>query len=212
MGIQKNATIKDNAMGAWKVILFWEVITFPIVLVLGAALVFACRPLYYRVRHIPRSERHMTWKRTCSLVLACGCAFTILICGLNFYDMFGDADDYWKSKGGWHFWRLPLEEPYELRMVDSMEQGSIAAWKQADVLVARVLEYDQQGSIVVGVRAGDSARQLEWFLFDTKTGESKRYQSRRDLEQESLSRGLALPLQMETVRTHWYSDWNIVTE
>jgi len=211
MGIQKNATIKDNAMGAWKVILFWAVLSFPVGLALGAALVFAGRPLYYRIRHVPRSERLMTWKRTCGLVLMCGCAFTLLICGLNFYDMFSDADDYRKSKGGWRFWRLPLGEPYELRMVDAMEQGSIAAWKQADVIVADILEYDKQGSIIAGMTRGQGALGNEWFLFDCTTGQVKRPKTFAELEQESRSAGFSRPLHMETVRTHWYRDWKIVT-
>lgn len=201
-------------MGAGKVIIFWAIFFTPVGLLVGAIIMFVGIPLCYRFRNIPPSERRIGFKAKSGLTVFFAFLFVLIMCGLNIYDMKKYANDYWKSQGGWGHWRIPLEEPYEFYMIDTMELGSIGIWRESIPIINDVTDYEKHGNLIAGRtlkgRSDKSEIDQIWFLFDCKSGNLKTFESLEQLQKAWRKSGSDRSLNMKTVRDHWYKYWKIV--
>jgi len=186
-------------------IIFWSVLSAPVGLLVGAIIMFAGVPLFYRLRNIPKSKRRIGLMAKAALTLLFTLIFISAICGLSLYNVEKDIDDYWKSKGGWECWRMPLEEPYELCMIENMNSGFIGKWQNPGPIIHDIANYEKRGSMIAGCKTEPG-----WFFFDCKTGVLKTFESREQLRKTRQKAGFEPPLKMKSVRKNWYEYWKII--
>lgn len=191
-------------MSASFVILFWMVLLAPVGFLLG--LVFVC--VGGRIFGVPKKRLGCAAK--VGLAVLFSGAFVVVMCGLGIYAMEKDSDDYWEYQGAWDFWRMPLEEPYQLVMIDTFDTAMIGRWKvDGDVLVGSIDRYEKRGGLVAG-HTLDKWRQTEskaWFLFDCGTGEVRRFETKALLEEACAERGFGPPVCMESIDENWKRHW-----
>jgi len=121
--------------------------------------------------------------RTGLMILVCAIFVPVMLC-LGGYLMEKDLDDYWASKGAWDWWRMPLEYPYELIAVGSLDMGSISNWETDEQPVFGVTRFYKSGNIVAGeIAANYSSYQGQWFSFDCSNGQVAWYDSKVEFHQ-----------------------------
>ncbi len=203
-------------MGPGKVLIFLIIIFTPVGLVVGALIMFAGIPLFYRLRRTPVGQRRIRFMAKLGLTVLFTLAFVSLMCIINIYDIKKDVDDYWKSRGGWSYWRMPLGEPYELCMVDTMEQGYIGTWKQDGSILDNIVAFEQHDTLLAGatrtVVSGEQDEDVGWFLFDCGNGNLQVFTTLAEAQTVWYRSGFVMPAKMKTVREHWYYYWKIVEE
>ena len=195
-------------MGPIIVIIFWAILLAPLGLFLGLVLMFAGTSILYRFRNTPKEKRLSAWAKFGFSVLFT-MAFVPVMCIFGIYMMEKDTNNYWKSEGAWDYWRMPLEEPYELVMIDTMDSASIGKWKDGSAIVADIIEYEKQGSVLAGhcrdICFGSNAE--HWVLFDCTTGRADDYANKEALETACQQRGLRMPLAMKSIQANWDQYW-----
>jgi len=195
-------------MGPLLVIIFWAILLTPIGLFLGLVLMFTGTSILYRFRNTPKEKRLSGWAKFGFSILFM-MAFVPLMCTLGIYMMEKDTNNYWKSQGAWDYWRMPLEEPYELVMIDLMDTASIGKWKDESSIVSDIIEYEKRGSVLAGhcrdIHFGSNTE--HWFLFDCSTGHNDNYTSKEAFETACQQKGLCMPLAMKSIQDNWDQYW-----
>ncbi|OGV61497.1 MAG: hypothetical protein A2283_12745 [Lentisphaerae bacterium RIFOXYA12_FULL_48_11] len=197
-------------MGAGFVVIFWAIILTPIGFIGGLLLSYVAIPIYYRLFGIAEEKRRIIGFKKFGLSVLFTIVFVPSMCGLGIYLMERDVDNYWESQGAWDFWRMPLEEPYELVMIDTMDQVGISKWKDGSYIVYGIQKYEKRGQLVLGYyeRKPFNPDEKGWFLFDCATGKAEEYESEQALEKISAKRGFSPPIQMKTISENWSLYWN----
>jgi len=138
-------------------------------------------------------------------------AFVVVMCGLGIYVMEKDSGNYWEYEGAWDFYRMPLEEPYELVMIDTMDSASINKWKEGSTIVGDIVEYEKRGALIAGHCQHTSysfyTKDKPWFVFDCATGQVDTYASKEAFEDACTQKGFSLPLDMKSIRENWNAYW-----
>ncbi len=131
------------------------------------------------------------------------------MCGLGIYLSCKNENNYWEYRGAFDFYRVPLEEPYELAMVDDLDDAAIGRWKEGGHIVSGIQMYEKRGPLVAGYRRRSSGTsdKPRWFLFDCVTGQTDRFESREALSEACRSRGFDPPMRMRTIRENWTLYW-----
>lgn len=117
----------------------------------------------------------------CSVLVGIGVFILAIssVCGYWNYR----ANDFYGYGGDFDYYRIPLDYPYEITMIDTTDCGAINKWKEdGSSIVFGVTEYYKQGNIIVG-RISPSCFPFDnsgWFVFDTSTGEAIKYQNEQE--------------------------------
>lgn len=198
------------------VIFFWALMFTPAGIILGALGVFGGVPLYYRLKKIPPKRQRIRLFKKIGLTLLFAAIFVVVMCAISVYSLEKDKGDYLKSQAGWNSWRIPLVKPYELRMVNSMESGSICAWQSQEPVIRDVIRFTKHGELIAGEtgisRSKNDKDILGWFLFDCTTGRLTTFTSRRELNKACSSAYFPQPLYMRSVCESWYQHWSMVKQ
>ncbi len=129
--------------------------------------------------------------------------FPVFICVIALgYEIYSSTFDYWGYEGAYDFWRMPLEEPYELNMIDSLDQASINIWNGSmDVEISNITKYDKKDHLVAGdCRSG-------WFLFNCTTGKVKHFTTEESLKTACAKEHFS-PIQLKSIQENWDLYWN----
>ena len=191
-------------------IIFWFVVLTPVGLILGLLLSPIGFRILYALRGIPVEEKTTgCWAKFIAAVLFCIVFVPSTLAFLILYLPFRDEDNFWEYKGAFDYWRMPLEEPYELSMIDSLDKAAISRWEDSSGIVWGILKYEKRGRLLAGYYEHDSLSPKEsgWFLFDCGTGRSEHYDSEGLLEAACAQRGFAPPLDMRSVSENWAQYW-----
>ncbi len=112
-------------------------------------------------------------------------AFFLVICGvLGYWEYL--TYDYENYGGDFDYYRIPLDYPYQLSMIDEIDCASITVWKNDNhSIVKGITHYHKQENIVVGKISADCflADKSAWFSFDTTTGIAIKYETEEEYHQ-----------------------------
>ncbi|MHC4585076.1 MAG: hypothetical protein ACYS3N_11130 [Planctomycetota bacterium] len=196
-------------MGPLFVIIFWVIILIPIGFIIGAFLFFGGIPFIYWILKVPKEKRRigLLWRFLLTIIFPV--IFVPTMCVVGIYLMEKDTDDYWKSKGAWDYWRMPLEEPYELSMVDTMDDASIGKWKNGRSIVWGISKYEKRGTLVAGFceKKQFRGKQNKWFIFDCTSGSIEEFKSEEEFHQACETHGFSQPVNMKTIKENWALYW-----
>jgi len=197
-------------MGPLFVIIFWAIILTPIVFLIGACLSFLGVPFIYWLFKIPKEKRRIGLLCKFGLTMFFAVVFVPTICAVGIYLMEKDVDDYLNSKGAWDYWRMPLEEPYELSMVDTIDDAAITRWKNGGHIVSGISEYERRGTLIAGRCSKNhlNPNQNKWFIFDCASGSVEKFESEEEFLQAFKNRGFSQPVEMKTIKENWALYWN----
>lgn len=197
-------------MGPLFVIIFWAIMLTPIGFLIGACLFFGGIQLAYWLFKVPKEKRRISllWRFVLTIVFTV--IFVPTMCAVGIYLAEKDTDDYWKSQGAWDYWRMPLEEPYELSMIDTMDDASISKWKNGGSIVWGISKYEKRGKLVAGYCEKKRFRgnKNKWFIFDCGSGSIEEFKSEEEFLRACESSGFSQPVNMKTIKQNWILYWN----
>ena len=196
-------------MGPLFVIIFWAILLTPAGLVLGLVLSFIGFPVFHRLRKTPAEKRNTGCLQRILAAYLFTVVFVPTICGLGLYLSYKDQNNFWEYKGAFDFWRMPLEEPYQLVIIDTMEQAGISKWQDGSYIVYGILKYEKRGQLVAGYceRRTFKPEKTGWFLFDCVTGKAVDFGSEQLFVEACEKRGFSPPIQMKTIPENWTLYW-----
>jgi hypothetical protein len=196
-------------MGPLFVIIFWAIILTPVGFLIGACLFLGGIKFAYWLFKIPKEKRRISllWRFVLTIVFTI--IFVPTMCAVGIYLMEKDTDDYWNSRGAWDYWRMPLEEPYQLSMVDTMDDASISRWKNGRVIVGGIIKYEKRGKLVTGFCEKKQLRGNEnkWFIFDCTSGSTEEFKSEEEFLHACETHGFSRPVNMKTIKENWALYW-----
>jgi hypothetical protein len=137
-------------MGPPFVMIFWAVLLTPVGVLIGLLLSFLGPFIYYRFRGVPREKRRCGWRFRRTLTVCFTALFVPSMCALGPFLSFAGSGNYWSYQGAFDYWRMPLEPPYELVMIDTQDDAAICKWKDGAAIVWGIKKYEKRGSLVAG--------------------------------------------------------------
>lgn len=121
--------------------------------------------------------------------------------------------DYWKANGVLDSFRMPLEPPYELLMIDTIDYASIQVWQEeSSSKIWGITHYEKRGYLMFGVTSNDyyefqkSPEDKEWFIFDLNNGDKIIFESEEEFLSTLKKRGIE-NIQLKTVLQNWNEYW-----
>ena len=185
------------------------IILTPIGFLIGACLFFGGIQFTYWVFKVPKEKRRigLLWRFVLTIVFTV--IFVPTMCAVGIYLAEKDTDDYWNSKGAWDYWRMPLEEPYQLSMVDTLDNAAIGRWKKGGSIVWGISKYEKRGILLAGCCEKNQFSQNEnkWFIFDCASGSAEEFESKEEFLQACETHGFSQPLNMKTIKENWALYW-----
>jgi hypothetical protein len=181
----------------------------PVGLILGLLLSFIGFPLFHKLRKTPDGIK----KAGCLKKILAAFLFTVVfvptIIGLGLWLSYKDQNNFWEYQGAFDFWRMPLEEPYQLVMIDTIEQAGISKWQDGSSIINGIAKYEKRGSLIAGYceRKTFKPEKAGWLLFDCVTGKAEFFASEQLLTETCEKRGFSPPIQMKTIRENWILYW-----
>jgi hypothetical protein len=195
-------------VGAGFVVLFWLIVFTPIGVVLGAILSFVVPVVYYGIRRTPAEKRKRGFRFHCGFAVIFGILFAPAVCALLLFLSFVNSGDYWNHEGAFDYYRMPLEPPYQLSMIDTLDDAGISKWKEGSQIVWNITKYEKRGPLIAGFREEErTSREPAWFLFDCSDGAVSKFADEESLSRACAERGFTPPLAMRSIKENWDSYW-----
>jgi hypothetical protein len=196
-------------MGPGCVVFLWAIVLAPVGMVLGFLFSYVYLPLREWFVGPPVEVR----KPGCGRRTGIGCLFTILfvpaVCGFLIFLSFKDENNYWAYEGAFDFWRMPLEEPYELVMIDTLDHAGIGKWKENSFIIHGITEYEKRGPLLAGYYSDHFHPETKgWFLFDCRTGNLERFPTETQFSAACAEQGFTNPVRMRTIQENWDLYWS----
>lgn len=165
------------------------------------------------------SGKPRIWKRIfLSLLFSFLCAIVIPIGllllggGIVWIDSM-DSTDYWKYNGSMDYFRMPLEPPYELVMVDIIDNASIQIWQDSSGgQLWDITCYEKRGALMFGETSKDHfaserpPEEKEWFIFDLSNGDKILFQNEDEFVAALHDKGI-VEFNLKTVQQNWNEYW-----
>jgi hypothetical protein len=121
--------------------------------------------------------------------------------------------DYWEYSGDSDYFRMPLEPPYELVMIDTLDYATIQGWQNStERKLSGITNYEKRGNLIFGET---SANQFEseripqdnkWFIFDLSTGELNVFKVEAELIATLNNKGIK-DIKLKSVSQNWDEYW-----
>ena len=196
-------------MGILFLIIYLAIILTPIGFLIGACLCLGWVQFIYWLFKVPKEKRsiNLLWRFILTIVFTV--IFVLTMC-IGIYLIIGiDTDDYWNSQGAGDYWRMPLEEPYELSMVETKNHAAIAKWKKGGNIVSGISKYEKRGTLVAGFCEKNQFRHYEkkWFIFNCASGSKEEFESEEEFLQDCETHGFSQPVNMKTIKENWTLYW-----
>ncbi len=193
-------------MGPPFVMIFWAVLLTPIAVLIGVPLSFLGPSIYYTIRGTPRGERRRGYRFRCGWTALFTVLFVPAMCTLGLILSFAGSDNYWEYQGAFDYWRMPLEPPYELVMVDTLGEAAIHQWKNdsAPAILWGITKYEKRGPLVAGFYEGEHG----WFLFDCTNGAIAKFTDRESFHKACTDKGFTSLPAMMSIRDNWHCYWH----
>lgn len=182
--------------------------------------VFLFPVLIKRLRNKTAGDLKISRRIILSLLLSLLSAIVIPAClillggGLLWMDSAGPKE-YWSYSGDYDYFRMPLEPPYELVMVDTIDYAAIQLWQDSSSsIISGITAFEKRGLLMFG----ETSRQRfaseripqdkEWFIFDLSTGVTILFQNEEEFIAALREKGM-VDIQLKTVLQNWNEYWDI---
>jgi hypothetical protein len=199
-------------MGPPIVLILLSVVLFPIGLGLGLLLSLVGIPILHRVRHTPKDKRRVGVRRRLRISAAFASAFVVAVLGIGLFVSYKDFNDYWRYRGAFDYYRMPLEEPYELVMIDALDAASISKWQESVSLIGGIVRYERIASCLIGETSDETFAESNspptgWFIFDLTSGHLYKYRSLDELREEAARHGIQPTFDLKSIKNNWDHYW-----
>lgn len=144
-----------------------------------------------------------------SILVGVGTFFLVIV-GVWGYWIYGTTD-YYGYGGDFDYYRIPLDYPYEISMIDTTDCGDITKWQEDRIILGGITQYHKQDNIIIGKISSECffSHKSEWFSFDTSTGKAVLYASEKEYEQAIKELGFSkvpeLLMLDDNARLYWKS-------
>jgi hypothetical protein len=189
--------------------MFWAICLTPFAVVIGGVLSFLVPFIYYGVRGTPPEERKSGWRFRSGLAVLFTVLFVPLVCALGFFASYADSGDYWNYRGAFDYFRMPLEPPYELVMLDTLDDAAICKWQDGAAIVWGITRYEKHGPLIAGFceRRHVVPYEHAWFLFDCRSGVLSKFTDAESFSTACRRLGFTPLLAMRSIRENWNAYW-----
>ena len=191
-------------------IVFWGILFAPVAFVMGVGLSYLVPAIRSRTRPSNATEGKpigCLTRGSQALLFAFIIDAGVCICAVLL--MAFRSNNYWEDAGFGDFWRMPLEPPYQLEMIDSLDEASIGEWKSNKWHLGGVTKYVKEGDILAGrFNNSGETRTNGYFLFDCKTGRLEKFDEEKAFNSACAERGLAQPATLNSVKENWNLYWD----
>ena len=190
-------------------IVFWALLLSPVAFLIGVPLSYLVPALFYRFRKVPLDKREIGCLARGFLAIVFTLAIVGGVCISGVILTFARSDDYWNYQGAFDYWRMPLEPPYELSMLNSLDEASISTWKSNSCLIAGITQYEKKGKYLAGCNSDPLVHpeMLGYFIFNCQTGELKKYADERNFSSACHEIGYVIPVPLKSVQKNWDVYW-----
>jgi len=191
---------------------FWGVLFAPVAFVMGVGLSYLIPAIKSRTKRHPAAEENKPvgclTRGAQALLFAFIIDVGVCICGVAIVAV--RSNNYWEYDGCGDFWRMPLEPPYQLEMINSLDEASIGEWKSNKWHLGGVTQYVKQGNIVAGRFSNSFGEKTMsgFFLFDCKTGRLERFDEEKAFNSACADWGLPQPVTLKSVKENWGLYWD----
>ena len=198
----------------------------PACLLVGLLLSFVFIPLIYIVRRKPCP---IGWITRGVLSVITGIILFVSLCAMMIGQELMTAGNYWKDQGAYDFFRMPLEYPYELVMLDDINDAILQTWDNSgykmlseDIELVNfgniwgIRHYYKQGNIVLGEfvpKLYDNSQQSwtsppeSWFVFDCNSGQAQTFKNKTSYLNKLKGLGFEEEPKLLSVRENWDNFW-----
>lgn len=148
--------------------------------------------------------------RRTQVAIAVGTVTTLLVLlGICGYYVIYTPNDYYNYAGDFDFYRMPLDYPYELSMIDMIDCAGISRWKEDKLLVAGISHYYKRDNLIVGKISAEcfAVDTSAWFSFDTKTGRVEEYKTEEEFRRALKELGFDQEPELRTIQENWDLFW-----
>lgn len=121
--------------------------------------------------------------------------------------------DYWRYNGSLDNYRMPLEPPYELVMVDAIDYATIKIWQEdSSSKINGIIHYEKRENLMFGIKSdeyfpGDRTEySMSWFIFDLSNGDKVIFTSEEKLTAALRKRDIE-DINLKTVKQNWNEYW-----
>jgi hypothetical protein len=199
-------------MGPLFVLVTLSIVLFPVGVVVGFILSFLAVPIFHRVRNTPKEDRRIGIPRRLRVSAAFAFVFMVAVLGIGLCDSYKDVNDYWRYEGAFDFFRMPLEEPYELVMIDALDEAHIGKWRESGTLIGGIVRYERRASFLIGETSGEAFADRDspptgWFIFDLASGRLYEYRSFHELREGAARHGIQPPFDFQSIKDNWDHYW-----
>lgn len=148
-------------------------------------------------------------RKAVSIVAGSLIAF-LSLSGILGYWFFYLPNDYYRYAGDFDYYRMPLDYPYELSMIDMIDCATISVWKENTSLMGGIRDYQKRDNVIIGTTSIScrSAERTGWFSFDTRTGDVVTYFSPEEFKAAARLIYPNEEIKLLTVRENWDLHWD----
>ena len=191
-------------------IVVWGLILSPIALLMGVVLSYFIPYLCGRFRHTPTDNRQIGCLTRGAWALFFAVILEFVACASYLLVSFPQSNDYWNYAGVGDYWRMPLEPPYELTMLNSLDEASISEWKSKGWIFAGIKQYEKRGNLIAGryTNPFNQPEESGYFVFDCGTGDLKKFDQEDLFRKACAEKGFATPLTLKLVNDNWNLYWS----
>jgi len=138
------------------------------------------------------------WVRFIIIIFCFSTILSVVSTGFVVHDIESVNDDYWKNDGGWEFYRMPLEYPYELYLNSAFTYGSLEEWKGHTIYTDGITAFFIHEHTMFG-----TLHDNRYFIFPFKKGRIEIISSKVSYKLRLKDYGINDAHRFEPVRKHF---------
>jgi hypothetical protein len=139
-------------------------------------------------------------------ILAAIGVFLTMIFGCGGYWIYC-GNDFECDRGFGDYFRIPVQYPYQISAIDSLDQGCLDVWAENNsTIVCGITDYAVKDTVMVGklgASFGNLVHAEQWFSVNLGTGELVRYSSEQAFLIACRELGFAGVPEPKSIRTHF---------
>jgi len=142
------------------------------------------------------------------LVIGVGLASVVLL-GLRIIG--SRRSRYWSSQGSYDTYRMPLEYPYELFMIDEIRAAEIRTWPGSGDMewigIRDICWVCKKENLLLGLTSHETGEGYIWFVFDCASGKIEKFSTQDEYLRRVAELGFTEEPKLIPLPEFWDSFW-----
>lgn len=134
-----------------------------------------------------------------------------ITCTVRIID-FMKGGDYWSSQGDYDTYRMPLEYPYELFMIDEIRSATIRTWPGSKqglwIDMYDIQKVFKQENLLFGETGHSSGKGFIWFIFNCESGRLEEFKAEEEFWKRAKELGFLGEPKLIPIKEYWDSFWS----